>query len=68
MEKYELYREHHEAKTLTIFFPSLYEEYFALWPPTPTAEEIEAEQGNVAVATVIAQKAEEAVRGFEFTG
>ena len=68
MEKFELYKEHHEAKTLTVFFPSLYEEYFGHWPPTPTAEEIEAENGNVAVATVAAQKAEEVVSGFEFTG
>lgn len=62
MTKYELYKAHHASKTLGVFFPSLYEEYFSHWPPTPTAEDVEAAGGKSAVAIVAVQKAEETVR------
>lgn len=60
-DKYEIYKEHHDNKTLPQFFPSFYEEYFANWPPTPTMQIIEAARGNVAVATVVARKVEQNV-------
>ena len=49
--KYELYKDHHANKTLPWFFPSLYEEYFTVWPPTPTMQDVEATGGDTAVAT-----------------
>ena len=66
-EKYTLFKVHHDAKTLGQFFPRLHEEYFAQWPPTPTAEDIEAVDGDTAIATARVWKAEEIVRGFELT-
>ena len=65
MEKYELYKEHHNNKTLGQFFPPLYEEYFSSWPPTPTVQDVEVANGNTAVATSEVRKAEEHVRDFE---
>ena len=65
--KYEIYRTHHAAKTLGQFFPSLYEEYFTQWPPAPTAQDIEAARGNVAVAISGFRKVQEHVCGFNLT-
>ena len=64
-EKFKLYQVHHDSKTLKQFFPSLYEEYFAVWPPTPTAEDISAVKGNLARAVAQVQSVEEHVRTFE---
>lgn len=50
-----------------MFFPSLYEEYHTLWPPTPTAENTQAAGGNAAVALAQVQKAAERVHYFEFS-
>ena len=61
-EKFEEYKDHHSSKTLKIFFPTVYEDYFALWPPTPTAKDLEAANGNAKVATVRVQKTEQKVR------
>jgi len=66
-EKFELYKEHHNNKTLGQFFPPLYEEYFSSWPPAPTAQDIGAANGNIAVAISAIRKVEEHVRDFEFT-
>ena len=63
-EKYLIYRHHHDSRTLKQFFPSFYKEYFDLWPPTPTAEAIAAEGGEITKATVKVQQAEERVGGF----
>lgn len=60
--KFDLYKEHHSKKTLKTFFPSIYEEYFTLWPPTPTAEAIEAANGDETVASVQVRKDEQIVR------
>ena len=68
MEKFALYKVHHDAKTLRQFFSSLYEDYFVLWPPTPTPEGIEAANGNMAVAVATVRKDEQNVRDFEFPG
>ena len=61
VEKFKLYKEHHAKKTLGQFFPPLYEEYFASWPPIPTAEGIEAAGGNKATATAKVRTTEEHV-------
>jgi len=68
VEKFEAYKKHHAAKALTQFFPSLYEDYFSLWPPTPTEEDLEAAKGNAAVALVKVQEAEQTVRDFNSPG
>jgi hypothetical protein len=62
VEKFPLYLKHHGDKILDQWFPSLYTEYFALWPPTPNEEEIEAASGNIAAATAQVYKVEERVR------
>lgn len=67
MEKFELYKEHHDKKTLGQFFPPLYEEYFSRWPPTPTEEQSEAAGGKPAIAIAAARTAEEHVRDFGLT-
>ncbi|KAF9785373.1 hypothetical protein BJ322DRAFT_1020909 [Thelephora terrestris] len=59
VEKFELYKEHHDKKTLGQFFPPLYEEYFARWPPTPTDEELEAAGGKTATAVAGVRTLEE---------
>jgi len=64
-KKFEFYKAHHAAKTLTRFYPSLYEEYFGKWPPTPTAKDIQAAGGKNAVAIASIRKVEERVRDFE---
>ena len=66
--KFELYKEHHNTKTLSTFFPALYKEYLGLWPPAPVAKDIEAAGGNLDVAIAGVRKTEETVRGFEFAG
>ena len=62
VEKFPLYQRHHDSKTLKQFFPALYEEYFALWPPTPTTEAIAAVDGDIAAATAGVYKTEANVR------
>ena len=54
---------HHANKTLGQFFPPLYEEYFAVWPPTPTTQGMDA-VGNPAIATTMVRKTEEIVSDF----
>jgi len=66
-KKFPQFLEHQANKTGNQFFPSLYEEYFSKWPPTPTEAEV-AEAGNsVAVATATARQTEELVRSFGST-
>ena len=62
VEKFELYKEHHDRKTLKLFFPSLYEEYFAIWPPIPTAEDVKDAKGDTTVATSRIRGGEQKVR------
>jgi hypothetical protein len=61
VEKFKLYKNHHDARTLGQFFPPLYEEYCTIWVPVPTAEQIEAAGGKVAAATAGVRKDEEHV-------
>lgn len=61
------YKKHHDAKTLGQFFPRLYEDYFALWPPTPTPEVLEAMKNDMNVAVAKVQSDEETVRDFDLT-
>jgi len=65
--KYPQFLDHQANKTISRFFPSLYEEYFSQWPPTPTEEEVSEAGGNIAVATAIVRQIEEHVRDFELT-
>lgn len=44
-----------------MFFPSLYEDYFAKWPLIATTEDVEDAGGNSAVALAKVQKVEETV-------
>ena len=66
MEKFKIFKEHHDRKTANTFFPRLYEEYFGLWLPTPTVAEVEGAEGDSAVALAKVRKAMENVRDFEF--
>jgi len=66
-QKFEIFKEHQSKKTLTQFFPALYEEYFALWPPVPTPEDLEAVKGDEACAITKVREYEQEVRYFEFT-
>jgi len=59
--------DHQAKKTTKRFFPTLYEDYFKIWPPTPTEEEITEAGDNLAVATAKVQESEETVRRFELT-
>ena len=61
VEKFPIYRTHHFKKTLKQFFPALYREFFAIWPPTPDAEDIGATGGNIAAATAVVRAREEMV-------
>lgn len=65
--KYPLFLDHQVNKTGNQFFPSLYEEYFLAWPPTPTEEEISKAKNDIAVATAAARQNEETVRDFKLT-
>ena len=65
--KYLLFLDHQANKTTGQFFPPLYEEYFSMWPPTPTEENISEASGSVAVATATVRQKEEYVRDFELT-
>lgn len=65
-EKFALFLDHQAKKSTGQFFPSLYEEFFAKWPPTPTEEEKAKADGKLTVATARARQAEETVRDFEF--
>jgi len=51
--------------TLTLFFHPLYEEYFALWPPTPTEEDIETAKGKTEIAVAKVRKDEQKVSNFD---
>jgi hypothetical protein len=62
--KYDIFKVHQERKTSGQFFPALYEEYFALWPLTPTPEGIEAAGGNLEIALAKLRRFEEHVRDF----
>jgi hypothetical protein len=64
VEKFALFIEHHDRKSLGVFFPPLGEEFFAKWPPAPTPEEIDAAGGKIDNAVATFRKAEEHVRGF----
>ena len=64
MGKFKLFKEHHDRKTLTLFFPALYEEYFAIWPPTPTEKDIATVRGVMETATATAQANEQLVSDF----
>lgn len=65
MEKYDSsFKTHHIDKTLGRFFPTLYEEYFGKWPPTPTTQGMDA-VGNPAIATAMVRKTEENVSDFK---
>jgi hypothetical protein len=65
--KFLLFLDHQLNRTTGQFFPPLYEEYFSMWPPTPTEEDITKAGGNVAAATARVRQTEEHVRGFELT-
>jgi len=58
---------HQANKTAGQFFPPLYEEYFSQWAPTPTTEQIDQADGNVAIATATVRQIEENVRDFDLT-
>lgn len=64
MGKFKVFKEHHDRKTLTQFFPTLYEEYFAIWPPTPTEEDVETVRGVMEVAVATTRTKEERVSDF----
>jgi len=59
--KFKIFKEHHLTKTLGLFFPRLYEEYFELWPPTPTDEDVAKAQGKTEVAIAKVRRTEERV-------
>jgi len=65
-EKFEIFKEHHDRKTLTQFFPTVYKEYLALWPPIPTEKDIDTAKDKMEVAVAIARKNEEKVSDFDF--
>ena len=47
-EKSKIFQEHHDRKTVDLFFPSLYEEFFAAWPlPAPTEANVQAADGSI---------------------
>ena len=62
VDKFEIYKEHHDKKTLGQFFPPLYEEYFLKWPFTVTEEEVSAAGGKTATAIAKVRSIEENVR------
>lgn len=64
--KFAQFLDHQAKKTTGQFFPPLYEEYFAKWPPAPTNQDITNASGSVAVATATVRQAEETVRDFGF--
>ena len=66
IEKFKIFKEHQDRKTTNMFFPPLYEEYFALWPPTATAENIQGAKGDEAIALARVRKTVERVRDFDF--
>lgn len=65
--KYSIFREHHDRKTLGLFFPSLHEEYFDLWPVATTEDDIRTAGGDEAKAVANLRKFEERVRDFALT-
>jgi hypothetical protein len=67
LTKYPAFLEHQANKTANQFFPSLYEEYFAKWAPTPTGEDINEAEGDVAIATATVRQTEQNVRYFKLT-
>jgi len=66
-KKFAQFLDHQANKTTSQFFPSLYEEYFAKWPPAPTKEAITEASGNVDVATATVRQTEEYVRDLELS-
>jgi len=66
-KRFAQFLDHQVNKTTGQFFPSLYEEYFAKWPPTPTKEDITQANGDVEVAVAVVRQAEERVRDLEST-
>lgn len=66
--KYVLYQQHQNTKTLGLFYPPLYEEYFAKWPPIPTAHDLEGAGGNLATAKARVRGHEEHVCDLELSG
>lgn len=62
VEKFELFKERHDQKTLGQFFPPLYEEYFLKWPLALTEEDVNAAGGKTATATANVRSLEENVR------
>jgi hypothetical protein len=65
-EKHLVFLQHHDRKSNSVFFPSLYEEFFVLWPPSPpTANGTRGVKNNVAAAVADIRKTEERVRDFE---
>ena len=60
-----MFLNHQVNKTLGQFFPSLFEEYFAKWPPAPTKDEISKANGDAAVAVANIRELEETVCNFK---
>jgi hypothetical protein len=58
---------HQAKKTTSQFFPALYEEYFAKWPPTPSKKDIADGKGVIKVAIAAVRALEEYVRDFGLT-
>lgn len=59
------FRKAQEAKTTPSFFTEIYQEFHAKWPvPSPTAEEIAADDGNEEQAQTTKEKASESVSGW----
>ena len=65
VERYPLFLDHQAKKATGKFFPRLYEDYFAEWPPTATEEEVASADGNADVAVARARKKNERVRDFK---
>lgn len=63
--KFKLYKQHQSSKTLGQFYPPLYEEYFAKWPPIATMQDVEDAKGNYTTAIARVRGNEEHVRDLE---
>ena len=62
VDKFPMFLNHQAKKTLVQFFPPLYEEYFAKWPPVPKEEDIAEHDGDIGVASAKFWEIEEDVR------
>lgn len=68
-EKFRIFLGHLDRKTLGVFFPALYVEYFALWPPpVPAVVSVEGPRVNPAVMYVSVRKTEEHVCDLNWLG